>query len=92
MEWGGPDAKDLLADKGYDANSIRDDMEKRGGFAMIPMRKNRKEITPTDDFVYGFRNQVERCYSRMLDGFLRDMTRPCSVSLASLRSPQFGFG
>jgi len=65
MEWGGPDAKVLLADKGYDANSIRDDMEKRGGYAMIPMRKNRKEITPVDDFVYGLRNQVERCFNKL---------------------------
>ncbi len=65
MEWGGPDAKVLLADKGYDANSIRGDMKKRGGFAMILMRKNRKEITPIDDFLYGLRNQVERCFNKL---------------------------
>jgi len=38
---------------------------KRGGYAMIPMRKNRKEITPVDDFVYGLRNQVERCFNKL---------------------------
>ena len=32
----GPVPKVLLADKGYDADFIREDMERRGGAAMIP--------------------------------------------------------
>ena len=38
----GPAPKVLLADKGYDADFIRQDMEKRGGVAMIPTRRNRR--------------------------------------------------
>ncbi|MDV7341797.1 hypothetical protein RYZ26_19510, partial [Terasakiella sp. A23] len=63
--------------KGYDANSIREDMEKRGGYAMIPMRKNRKEIKPVDDFVYGLKNQVERCFNKLKNA-RRVATRPDS--------------
>lgn len=36
MDADGPAPKALLADKGYDADFIRHDMEKRGGVAMIP--------------------------------------------------------
>jgi transposase len=36
MEAEGPAPKVLLADKGYDADFIREDMQRRGGFAMIP--------------------------------------------------------
>jgi Transposase DDE domain len=41
MDTEGPAPKVLLADKGYDADFIRKDMEKRGGFAMIPTKRNR---------------------------------------------------
>jgi hypothetical protein len=37
MEADGPPPKVLLGDKGYDADFIREDMEKRGGIAVIPM-------------------------------------------------------
>ena len=36
MDADGPAPKVLLADKGYDADFIRADMERRGGTAMIP--------------------------------------------------------
>ncbi len=35
MDADGPAPKVLLADKGYDADFIREDTEKRGGTAMI---------------------------------------------------------
>ena len=41
MEADGPAPKVLLADKGYDADFIREDMKKRGGVAMIPTKRNR---------------------------------------------------
>jgi hypothetical protein len=41
MDADGPAPKVLLADKGYDADFIRQDMEKRGGVAMIPTKRNR---------------------------------------------------
>ena len=65
MEAGGPTPKVLLADRGYDAGSIRDDMEARGGIAVIPTRKNRTQQVPVDDFVCALRNQIERCFNKM---------------------------
>ena len=38
MDADGPAPKVLLADKGYDADFIRADMERRGGTAMIPTK------------------------------------------------------
>ena len=61
----GPDPKVLLADRSYDADFIRDDMEARGGIAIIPTRKNRNIQIPVDGFVYALRNRIERCFNRM---------------------------
>ena len=41
MDADGPAPKVLLADKGYDAGSIRDDTEWRSDTAMIPTKRNR---------------------------------------------------
>ena len=62
---GGMDPKVLLADRGYDADRIRQDVEQRGGTAVIPMRKNRKVQVPIDDFIYALRNLVERCINKL---------------------------
>lgn len=60
-----PQPKVLLADKGYDSDAIRDDVEARGGTSVIPARKNRKNPQPVDDFIYALRNLVERCFNKM---------------------------
>lgn len=52
MEADGPSPKVLLADKGYDADFIREDMEKRGGTAMIPTKRNRLIQLPVDAAIY----------------------------------------
>lgn len=39
MNADGPAPRVLLADKGYDADFIREDMERRGGTAMIPTKR-----------------------------------------------------
>ena len=65
MEAEGPTPKVLLADKGYDADFIRDDMGKRGGFAMIPTKKNRLVQIPVDDAIYALRNIIERCFNKL---------------------------
>ena len=41
MDADGPTPKVLLADKGYEADFIREDKERRGGVAMIPTKRNR---------------------------------------------------
>ena len=61
----GPSAKVLLADKGYDADFIRQDMEARGGFAMIPTKRNRKVQLTVDPALYALRNIIERCFNKL---------------------------
>ena len=65
MEAEGPAPKVLLADKGYDADFIRDDMQRRGGFAMIPTKRNRLVQLPVDDAIYALRNIIERCFNKL---------------------------
>ena len=61
----GPAPRVLLADKGYDADFIRDDMERRGGFAMIPTKRNRLVQLPVDGAIYALRNMIERCFNKL---------------------------
>lgn len=65
MEDGGPEPKVLIADRGYDADFIREDMEERGGVAVIPTKRNRKTQIPVDGCIYALRNQVERCFNKL---------------------------
>jgi transposase len=59
------DPEQLLADKGYDSNGVRDDVEKRGGAAMIPTRATRKVQHLVDKAVYTLRNRIERFFNRL---------------------------
>jgi transposase len=65
MDADGPAPKVLLAGKGYDADFIRADMERRGGTAMIPTRRNRLIQLPVDAAIYALRNMVERCFNKL---------------------------
>ena len=65
MDADGPAPKVLLADKGYDADFIREDMERRGGVAMIPTKRNRLIQLPVDTAIYALRNMVERCFNKL---------------------------
>ena len=65
MNADGPAPKVLLADKGYDADFIREDMERRGGVAMIPTKRNRLIQLPVDAAIYALRNMVERCFNKL---------------------------
>ena len=60
-----PDPKVFIADKGYDSNEIRQNVENKGGVAVIPGRSNRKEQHFLDPFVYALRNQIERCFNKL---------------------------
>ncbi|MCV2449740.1 IS5 family transposase [Paracoccus sp. DMF] len=55
----------LVADRGYDSNEIREDIESRNALPMIPMRKNRKVRKAVDMTIYTLRNIVERCFNRL---------------------------
>ena len=65
MNADGPAPKVLLADKGYDADFIRQDMERRDGIAMIPTKRNRLIQLPVDPDIYALRNMVERCFNKL---------------------------
>jgi len=60
-----PPPKVLLADRGYDADRIREDIDRRGGVPMIPGRKTRKTPISVDDYIYALRNRVERTFNKL---------------------------
>lgn len=62
------------ADKSYDSNAIRVDLERRGIEPVIPPRSNRKEAIRYDKTKYRERNRVERLFNR-LKQFRRVATR-----------------
>ena len=55
----------LVADRGYDSDKIREDIESRNALSMIPMRKNRKVRTVVNMTIYTLRNMVERCFNKL---------------------------
>jgi transposase len=56
----------LLADRGYDADWIRELAMKRGAWANIPPRSNLNGPIRFSPYLYRARNQVERFFSRTL--------------------------
>ena len=65
MNADGPAPKVLFAGKGYDADFMRENMEKRGGVAVIPTKRNRLVQLPVDAAIYALRNIVERWFKRL---------------------------
>jgi transposase len=59
------DPAQLLADKGYDSDAVRQDMAKRDGEALIPSKKNRKVQQIVDKALYKLRNRIERMFNRI---------------------------
>lgn len=55
----------LLADKGYDANEIRDMAASNGAFANIPPKSNRKDPICFSPWLYRARNLVERFFNKI---------------------------
>lgn len=60
-----PEPSVLLADRGYDADTVRADMEARDVLPVIPMRKSRKRRIGVDRSLYRLRNLVERCFNKL---------------------------
>lgn len=54
----------LLADKGYDANALRDAVTERKAWANIPPRTNRKDPICFSPFLYRARNLIERFFNK----------------------------
>ena len=59
------DPKQMLADKGYDSDAVRDDIRARGGEALIPTRATRKVQQLVDKAIYALRNRIERFFNRV---------------------------
>jgi transposase len=55
----------LLADRGYDANWIRELAIKRGAWANIPPKNNRKDPICFSPHLYRARNLVERFFNKI---------------------------
>jgi transposase len=64
----------LLADKGYDANHLRQLLAQQGAEAVIPSTSTRRTPIPYDTLAYKGRNRVERMWCRLKD-FRRVATR-----------------
>ena len=55
----------VLADKGYDANALVDNLEARGITPVIPSKANRKVPRKTDFALYRERSLVERFFGKI---------------------------
>lgn len=62
-----PPPKRLLADKGYDANSLRKRLADSATQAVIPSTRSRKKPIPHDVAAYRERNRIERAFCRLKD-------------------------
>ena len=57
----------LVADRGYDANWVREALESMGIEACIPGKKNRVVAIKYDAEFYKERNKIERAFNRIKD-------------------------
>src|SRR3546814_13283828 len=62
-----PPSAELVADKGYDSQALREWLEARGTQAVIPPRRNRKIQYDYDKVIYRQRNVIERMFCRLKD-------------------------
>lgn len=62
-----PAPRRLLADKGYDANSLRQRLADARTEAVIPSTRTRKSPIPPDPGLYRNRNLIERAFCRLKD-------------------------
>ncbi|MGH9807854.1 MAG: IS5 family transposase [Terriglobia bacterium] len=62
-----PKAKELLGDKGYDADWFRQALAERKTGACIPSKSNRKVAIPHDATLYKQRHRIENMFGRIKD-------------------------
>ena len=62
-----PKAKELLADRGYDADWFRMALIKKGITPCIPPKKNRKVKIEYDKMLYKKRHKVENMFGKLKD-------------------------
>ena len=62
-----PNAKVLLADKGYNAGWFRKALAERGITPCIPPKLNRKTVIPFDKMLYRCRHKIENMFGKLKD-------------------------
>ena len=62
-----PKAKELLGDKGYDANWFRQALLERGITPCIPPKSNRKTQIDFDRTLYRSRHKIENMFGKLKD-------------------------
>jgi transposase len=62
-----PPAKALLADRGYDANRLREALVDRNHEVCIPAKSNRKIQIPHDKALYRKRHKIENMLGKLKD-------------------------
>ena len=77
----GQQAEAVIADRGYDADTLVAQSENIGARAVIPPKRNRKQQRAYDRELYKQRNRIERCFNR-LKHFRRFATRYCKTIFA----------
>ena len=60
-----PKPERLLADRGYDANRIREQLRDNEIEPVIPPKSNRKTVIACDYRAYKDRNRIERMFNRI---------------------------
>lgn len=55
----------LLADKGYDADSVREALQENNIEAVIPSKSNRRQPIEFDREAYKRRNLIERLFNKL---------------------------
>ena len=55
----------LLADRGHDADWIRELAHQQGAWANIPPKRNRKDLICFSPYLYRARNLIERFFNKI---------------------------
>ena len=55
----------LLADRAYDSDKLRQNLQEKGAWANIKPMPNRKNIPAFSSFLYRYRNLVERFFNKL---------------------------
>jgi transposase len=61
----GIDFKALIADKAFDTNAIRAELDQRGALAVIPSKADRKPLIPHDAEMYKWRHVIENYFQQV---------------------------
>src|SRR3546814_10743791 len=82
----------FLADRGYDADAIRKEIEAAGVEAVIPAKVNRRNPAPHDRTKSKWRNLIERLFNKLKNrrrvASRHDKTKESYLGLLALASVQ----